>query len=169
MAIGPCPREHYPSRVPRRRPAAALVALALFALAGCGDVGASGDENNAAELNQSAETSQPRVPTCQEPSGQEKFALRSAVRTHERELKDAPWVRVHYKGAYYMAAEIAGPATQRLVVLVNFPEGGTYLEGMQALNATAREFTDLPEVHQPISRGGGQVLRCMTQRATASR
>ncbi len=145
------------------------MALALSVLAGCGDVGTSGDENNAAELNQSAETSQPAVPTCQEPSGQEKFALRSAVRAHERELKDDPWVRVHYKGAYYMAAEIEGPATERLVVLVNFPERGKYLEGMQALNATARAFTDLPEVHEPISRGGGQVLRCMSERATASR
>ena len=145
------------------------MALALFVLAGCGDADTSGGQNNAAKLNQTAETSQPAQPTCQEPSGQEKFALRAAVRTHQRELKDEPWVRVHFKGAYYMAAEIEGPATARLVVLVNFPERGKYLEGMQALNATAREFTDLPEIRQPISRGGGQVLRCMSQRAPAGR
>ena len=138
----------------------------LLVVAGCGDGGVSGDENNAAQLNQTAETSQPAQPACQEPSGQEKFALRSAVRAHDRTLKDEPWVRVHYKGAYYMAAEIKGPPTSRLVVLVNFPERGTYLEGMQALNETARMFTDLPEVHETIASAGGQALRCMAERAT---
>ena len=138
----------------------------LLVLAGCGGGGVSGDENNAAALNQTEESSQPVLPACQEPSGQEKFALRSAVRAHDRALEDEPWVRVHYKGAYYMAAEIKGPPSPRLVVLVSFPERGTYLEGMQALNETARTFTDLPEVHEPIASAGGQALRCMSERAT---
>jgi hypothetical protein len=142
------------------------VAIALIAC------GSSSDQANAPP-----ESATPPAPTptttagaaahspasaCRQPSGQEKAALRFAVRAHDRELKDEPWALVRRRGINYMAAQIdaTGP---RLIVLVRFDEDGQYLAGMKALNGTARTFTDLPAGSDTIPRAGDQALDCIVQ------
>lgn len=89
---------------------------------------------------------------CAEPSGQQKAAVRFAVRTHDRELLDAPWSAVYGERLVYLAARL----DDTLAVVVSYPRrGGEYLRGLRAVNGTARTFTDLPE--------GGQMGELATQ------
>jgi hypothetical protein len=103
---------------------------------------------------------EPAALECEEPSGQEKASLRFAVRGHDRELKDDPWVLVRKGSTHYMAAEIdsSGP---RAVVVVKFSSGGRYLAGMRAVNGTARTFTDLPDAGDRLPAAALKALDCM--------
>lgn len=137
-----------------------VLALGLFVapLSGCGSESTDAVKTTVADTQAQAATETGSA--CEEPDGTEKGALRFAVRSHDRELKDSPWVLVQNDGVNFMAAEIDEPGP-RLVVLVSFPEEGDYLSGMKAINGTARTFTDLPDGGDPIPKGGEQALDCI--------
>lgn len=99
-------------------------------------------------------------PICADPTGQQKAALRFAMR--DRALLDAPWSLVFAGKARYMAA-VVDPAdvpgvSVRVSVLVRFPGGD--LSRMRAVNGTARMYTDLP-THDTIPEQGDQALACV--------
>lgn len=145
----------------------ATVSASMVLLAGCGSetkdppvATVEPTPERAAEPPAAAPEPVP-ASACREPAGQEKAALRFAVRSHDRELKDEPWALVRKQGVNYMAAEIDGDGP-RLVVLVSYPEKGKYLAGMKAINGTARTFTDLPVGGSTVPKAGKQALECVT-------
>lgn len=139
------------------------LALALacgLLLAACGSSGPAGDEDNAAAVNQTSEPPAARS-SCFEPTSQEKFALRSAVRQHGRKVSDEPWARVHDHGEYFMAARLAGSESPPLVLLVSFPEQGLYVADMKALDGPAEAYTDLPVAAGAIPPAGRRAIACL--------
>lgn len=96
---------------------------------------------------------------CVEPSGQQKAALRFAVRGRDRELLDAPWALVRDRGTSYLAAPVDVPGVSvPLAVVVRFPDGN--LSAMRAVNGTARTFTDLPEAGPRMPQAAVRALEC---------
>lgn len=67
-----------------------------------------------------------------------------------------PWVR-HVQD--FSAPDVNAP----LIVLVSFPAKGAYLADMEAINGTARTFTDLPDGGSTLPRGAEQALLCITE------
>lgn len=126
-------------------------------LAGCGGGSRARD---AGAVGSATATARPTTgAACREPSGQEKAAVRFAVRTHDRELKDSPWALVRRRGARYIAAEIDSPGP-RLVVLVVYRDDARYLAGLRAVNGTARTWTDLPHAGGRIPAAARRALAC---------
>jgi hypothetical protein len=102
------------------------------------------------------------APACAQPSGQEKAALRFAVRGHDVSNDAGPaWARVRSHGVNYMAAVLVVRDAPRLVALVAFPQSGRYLAGMRAVNGSARTFTDLPNAGASIPAAGTRALACV--------
>lgn len=137
-----------------------LAALAVAALAGCGSEKAP---QTAPARSVPASPVPARASACREPSGQEKGALRFAVRGHDPS-SDAgpPWARVRRGDVNYLAAVLDVQDAPSLAVLVSYPQSGRFLAGMRAVNGTARTFTDLPKAGGGgVPEAGAEALACV--------
>jgi hypothetical protein len=152
----------------RQHVVAVATSLLVSVAVGCGTANepdATGGAQEPEAVEAAAPEPEPRSSgsACETPTGQEKAAVRFAVRSHDgTELRDEPWATVRKGRRHYIAAEIdnSGP---RLIVVVVYADDAKYLSGLRAVNGTARTFTDLPPAGDGMPAAATSALDCLDQ------
>lgn len=143
------------------KPARLLAVLTLaLAFAGCAETADTASPETKSEAASKAAPAEPpaKREACQEPSGQEKAAVRLAA--EGQVLEDSPWARATSGKAVFLAAVVNGDAPR--VLLVRYREDAAFLSGLRAVNGTARTLTDLPSAGAKVPVAGERALGCVS-------